>query len=201
MRHLLVLAQAAVLAAALGGCNLVYSEQPMFTAANAAAAPQAEAGLWLMESENCTVDLAAPVPDWPACAEHQTVADHGPRAFRLFPGGDLRLSAGDPLILQTRERDDHGRWVYFYAGGLATAYGLDGRATAFRFWPVQCGPPPPKPAQGEAHSRYVTRAPLPGLKIHGDDCRARDPAAIRRAAQASEAWAETTSAIRWVRAR
>jgi len=197
MRHLLVLA----LATAVAGCNLVYSDQPLFTATNAAAAPQAEAGLWLMDSDTCVVDLKAPVEDWPACAEHQSVADHGPRAFRLFPGGELRLAAGEPLILQTREKADHGRWTYVYAGGVATAFGLDGRATAFRFWPVECGPPPPKPAEGEAHPRYVTLTPLPGLRIHGDDCRARDPAAVRRAAKASEAWAETTSGIRWVRAR
>ena len=197
MRRLLVL----VLAAALGGCNLVYSERPLFTAANAAAAPPVEAGLWLMEASDCAFDIAAPVEDWPACAEHQTVTDRGAHAWRLFPGGELLLAAGDPLIVQTREKDDRGRPVYFYAGGLATAYGPDGRATAFRFWPVQCGPPPPQPAEGEAHPRYVTSTPLPGLTVSGKDCLAHDPGAVRAAARTSEAWAETTSVIRWVRER
>ena len=193
MRWLAILA----MAVALGGCNLVYAERPLFAAGPA---PQAEAGLWLLEASDCVFDTGAPVDAWPACAEHQLVADKGAAAYRLFRGGELRLVAGDPLIAETRQRGDHGRSVYFYAGGLATAYGADGRATAFQFWPVQCGPPPPAPAEGDKAPRYVTAHPLPGLKISGHDCLARDADTVRRAARASEAWG-APSRILWIRDR
>jgi hypothetical protein len=197
MRWLAIL----TLAAALGGCNLVYSERPLFTARNADAAPQAEPGLWLLENADCAVDVTTPVAPWPACAEHQLVTAEGARAYRLFHPREMLLAGGDPLIVQTREKDEHGRSAYFYAGGLATAYGPDGRATAFRFWPVQCGPPPPPPAPGEKRPRYVTEHPLRGLRINGADCLARDAGAVRGAAKASEAWIDgKPNVIRWVRA-
>ena len=51
-----------VLAAALmlGGCNMVYAEQPLFTAADAASAPAMRPGLWSKRTADCVLLTCCP---------------------------------------------------------------------------------------------------------------------------------------------
>jgi hypothetical protein len=55
-------------ALALGGCNLVVSEKPVFTAADAAGAAPLRLGVWSASQPGCDFNSSEPVAKWPTCA-------------------------------------------------------------------------------------------------------------------------------------
>lgn len=195
----------------LGGCNMVVSERPWF---DAPSGPQLKDGIWaIVDMDECAVDPAAALADWPDCARPILVRggeyagpaardDERPAAERLDPArwDVIRhvLADGRPQIDQIAfapPRDGEpgpaagfgeGKPFYIYTAVQPTALDGEGRITALRRWPVLCGPKPVKKAGSTKRSRFVTDKPFKGLRVDGDGCTAADIAALRRAATASE---------------
>jgi hypothetical protein len=69
MYHALRLAAAAAFLLGLSGCNLVVSEEPWFTEADAVPMPVLRDGLWRSDDAGCRVDESKPAERWPDCAE------------------------------------------------------------------------------------------------------------------------------------
>jgi hypothetical protein len=191
----LVFALAAVL---LGGCNLVISPTALFTEADTVGAPVLRPGIWVFTEGACPFDAAAPPDRWPPCVKAERIDARG----RLVPHEDdkawsLRLAKGDPMILQAV--DTSGGDAFFFAGVRPTRTEKDGRISALSIWFVDCGPEPPEDARNpDGSRRYVSLELGPGLSAEADGCVARDAAAVRAAARASEARQENRR-YRWVR--
>ena len=202
------------LAALISGCNLVYSERPLFTAEDAKGGVPLRLGLWLKRDPGCQFDETRPVRRWPKCAEWQLVRPTDVLGLdaqaRKWTQYGYVLAAGRPNILQVAVQDpqvDGGRSEFFYLGLDPVRIDPDGGVVEYRDWLVQCGPPPPTPPPEGKHPKLtepgLTQAPLPGLLPHldaghPDDCSAQTAAAVRNAAQASLAWT-STDIWRWVR--
>jgi len=184
--------------ALLGGCNVVHSSQPMFTAADVVGAPSFREGVWASPDPHCDFDPNKPVETWPSCA------NGAPAGFGLKPGEELLVVAGEPLIVQYRDVNDVHEAEYFFAGLAPISRDRAGRITAAQFWSIQCGPPP---RGGKSHSskRRPTRSgtlhPLPGMVMDADatNCTAQSAAAIRAAALPSRAWSKPAQTSYWVR--
>jgi len=178
--------------AALAGCgNNVHSDMPLFSAADEIGAPVLKPGVWIGEDPDCKFDESRPAADWPKCADPVTIGPRGLKDSALEMAVD-RVVAGDPVILQLGDKSG-----YSYAGMEVVSRDRRGRATAVRFWPALCGPPPAVGADG-APPQKVTQHPLPGLEIRGDDCFAVDKSAAKRSVEASKAWAETLMSVHWI---
>lgn len=186
-------------AALLGGCaNLVYSEGPLFTAADARGAPRFKPGVWVGEEPGCVVDTAKPLDQWGDCAEGWVMTRRGLADPSLFKGSSALLVAGDPMILQLATEPPAESNEHYYSAIKALQTDRAGRITAFATWPVQCGPPPASAGRDQP-ATGTTDSPLPGLEIRVRNCLARDAASVRFAARASEAWTREPARARWVR--
>jgi hypothetical protein len=157
------------LAVGLSGCNLVVSEDPLFTAADAIPAPVLRDGLWLAAEPDCRVDEAKPAERWPDCADATFVrgperwsmrwddTDERGRPRRTFAGwesdnvelsGAMLAQNGDHLIVQDpprveevgEAREEGEPPLYTYAAIRPVRHDDQGKVTAFEFWFVQCGP-------------------------------------------------------------
>lgn len=202
----------------LGGCNMVMTKTPLFTAADASP-PQLRLGVWRGVSDKpCRFDQTRPVARWPGCANAFVVSADKLTSFDVNSAGKHTtstipyvLAGGAPEVLQVHSpedgdsaeaADDKG---YVYLGLRATKTDSQGRATAFTAWSTLCGAPPPNDAKTSdgQHSRYGSLAPLSGLTMDKDEnnCTAASQDAVRAAAAASEQWTKPGSMIgaRWVR--
>ncbi|WP_304177410.1 hypothetical protein [Phenylobacterium aquaticum] len=169
----------------LGGCNRVYSHQPLFH--DATGLPAIRTGNWRAIDPDPTTDPS----------DGRILIRPGGRLLIIDEDGSrtqLRLFPGDPLILQTRASKARGGPGYFYYGVRIHARNALGQATRLSFWPVDCGPPPPTVPDG-APQQWVTAAPYPGLLPDGDNCLAWAPEAVRNAARASERQEEATDLV------
>jgi hypothetical protein len=196
---------------ALSACNWVVTKTPLFNAADAAGAPQLRAGVWAAgPSDNCAFDEAKPMTDWPDCAGRLVVANGRWVMLDRKNGRWTRtiervvLTGGSPQILQTPpDASGSGADTGFgYYAIKSASRDRSGRVTAFRMWPVLCGPPPPQAKTGEAQPSGSTH-PFPGLTMDaGDsDCTTDSREAVRQAADASQLWAaDTVLTAHWVRA-
>jgi hypothetical protein len=185
--------------AALSGCgNLVQSDEPLFSKATAGAPPKLKPGLWRSVEPSCQVDVDETVSRWPDCAAAMPVGQDG--LMEVDEDSELLVVDGDPLVLQMGPPEAEAGATYSYMAMKPARHDRRGRVLEFGAWWVVCGPPPPAgpaPEKG-SRERRVTLEPLPGLEIRGDDCIARDPEAVRRAARASEAWSVRLT-YQWVR--
>lgn len=214
-----------VLAAALilGGCNMVYAEHPLFTAADAAGAPALRPGIWSKRAADCVFDAARPISEWPECADPVLITpDRIGDPGKPDKQGGYVLAGGDPRVMQmelTLDADKPPIWIFVGLKPLKSD--TEGRITEARTWIVLCGPPPPPPPetpppppnetpeQAEARAQAeiaaamaagVTREPLPGLEIKDGMCVARERDPVRNATRASLAWDDDgPSVIYWVR--
>jgi len=216
--------------AVVGGCNVVMTDKPLFTVADAAGAPPLRPGVWSFFHEaGCQVDESRPFAEWPSCSgggivRAGEIAGHKAGA----PPGELErepliIAGGDPRIIQVQVKIDVTAGAeatasgggeasatatatspkeqpYGYAGLKPTKFDAQGRLTAFRFWPVLCGPPPPKNAKGE-DTALGTLHPLAGLEMKPGDavCTTHSADALRNAARASQAWDDQRQESHWVR--
>jgi hypothetical protein len=182
----------------VSACNMVYSEKPLFTAADARGGAKLKPGVWVRPDKDCV--FAPDADPLPECANAVTVSAD---AFLPPPGAKLKPGepAAVPYVIAGRglavvqvefePSEPPPRWFYF---ALRPTKSDRGKAVEARIWFVQCGPPPPKGGK-----RYLTTQPRPGLTIKEHDCIAADAEAVRGAAKASEAWDEDKDTIRWVR--
>ncbi len=190
----------------LGGCNAVVTSTPMFTHADEAGAPEVRPGLWRFDNgDKCDFDESLPLKSWPECAGGVMLRDGNAGYFQRGVGKPVWtiqpviLTAGSPRIGQAQVKISGDVTVenqpYAYAGVRPTGFDGKGRVTAFAFWPVQCGSPPP------GGNDAVTTRPLPGLTLKPGEpvCTTSSPTALRNAAKASEAWAPKPMSGRWVR--
>ncbi len=214
---------AALLGLALGGCNLVVSEQPWF-AAGAAQQPGLKDGLWVnLKDAKCRFDPAEAIQDWPDCAQPMLVQGgyyRGPGPGQGDPGqlADVDkwermahlLAAGEPAIdqidLSSADEADAARPTkgYLYLATRITARDEQGRAVAVVRWPVACGPLPKRQSRGKSRpGDHVSAKPFPGLVVKDSICTASDIDALRRAAALSEQVAVPNGTppiiSRWVR--
>ena len=200
----IVVAALAVLA--LSACNWVATKTPLFGPADEAGALQLRSGVWVaFASDNCTFDERRPTSDWPDCAGW-LVIKNGRWMFAEKKNGRTALTAarvvltsGSPQILQTPpEATGKGtEAAYSYYGLAATSRDKRGRITAFKLWPVLCGPPAGKDAAGQERPVH----PFPGMTMDaGDsDCSTGSRQAVRDAADASRLWADATPFAHWIR--
>jgi hypothetical protein len=200
----------------LGGCNVLMTQNPLLTGADAAGAPPMRPGVWAEELKpDCQADLSQPLASWPSCADGFVVLPGGKvGTFQQQDGkpawvtSDLVMAAGDPLLLQARMEANIGGGVqpaaYIYAGARPTRFDDQGRVVELTTWPVLCGPPAPADAKNpDGTQRYGTLQPADGLTMdpQGNDCTTTSGDAARAAAKASEAWNTPTglSHDHWVR--
>lgn len=192
----------------LAGCtNMVMSERPLFTQADAKGGPAFRQGVWASPDPGCDVDLNTPLDGWPKCAHGDVMGPDGP----LMPDAHLKviLAAGDPVIVQFAmppELSDAGKGLpgagaaVFYSALKPVQTDDHGQVVAFEGWGVECGPPPPpRKAEDGSDIQLVTEHPLPGLKIVEDHCLATRAAVVRAAAAASRGWQSQTHLTHWVR--
>jgi hypothetical protein len=208
---------------ALGGCNLVVSERPVFTAADAVGAPSLRAGVWSASQPDCDFKASDPVADWPKCAGGGVITPTAimasvdpnspgspdqPPATIAKPQMTIPyvLAAGDPRVMKINVMLPPGAGslsaLFYFAALKPVARDADGRIVQAELWPIQCGPPPPPKAASagaDADQSGVTDHPLPGLKAADGMCTPTDKAAVQNAAKASRAWAGQTGTLRWVR--
>jgi hypothetical protein len=215
----MVLRLAAVVAAAitLGGCNLVVSTTPLFTAADAAGAPPLRPGVWSSADPDCKFDESQPAASWPKCANGSIISATEARgvADAAKPSPYI-LAAGDPRIMQAAADISAGPGspgteasvkqdgpLYFYLALVPLATDAQGRIIKAEAWFIQCGPPPPKPKDGKTDSikpeDFATKRPLPGMTMGGGMCTPKDKAAVHGAAGPSRAWSDQMLKTRWVR--
>ncbi|MFN3521367.1 MAG: hypothetical protein ACK4YQ_03910 [Phenylobacterium sp.] len=193
--------------ASLSGCaNLVHSDEPLFTRADARGAPVFRRGLWLGEDPDCGVDEALPRDEWPGCAEDWEMTGAGLGSiFDEDKEMSLLLARGDPNIVQVQPpKGEAGPYAYWALAPTRTDG--RGRVTAFSAWPVLCGPPaagegPASPAEARAgaSSNTLTPQPLPGLEVRGRNCFAARASVVREAARLSRAWTPFPMSAHWVR--
>ncbi len=207
--------------AGLGGCNLVLSEKPMFTAADAAGAPPMREGVWAAPEKDCEFDRAKPADEWPKCASASLIGAATTRAIKSKESDGVEvktnisqeaapyiLASGDPRVLQVAievdGKDGKKEVLFAYLALEPLAFDREGRIVRAQGWLIQCGPPPPKGARprpgAKSEDAFVTRHPLPGLKVENGNCTPRDKAAVRGAAKPSRAWmTEEPKPTFWVR--
>jgi len=224
LRSLIVLASLAL----LGACNVVMTKDPLFTLADEAGAPKMRPGVWLMGKDgDCQVDEKTPIDTWPECAGGGVVKDGevvGPdkKHKGAWEHDPFILAAGDPRIMQVRvdmsanveasasatgggeasasSSPPQSAQAYGYGGARATKTDAQGFIVAISYWPVMCGPPPPKNAKGEDVASGTLK-PLPGMIMKPGDpvCTTTSTAALRGAASASKAWTDKPMDAHWVR--
>jgi hypothetical protein len=185
----------------LGGCNTVMSRTPLFSEADTADARSLRPGLWIAVDRKCRFDTSGPPARWPDCAEALVVDRNGKLLFDEKEPMAQVLAAGEPLILQIGGEGEGGGSFYFFSVRPVRKQ-WDGRVVALNLWLVTCGPEPGEDAKNaDGSKRYVTLAPGAGLTVEGNSCVARDQAAVRAAATASERRGETQTLFKWLRAK
>lgn len=217
----IVCVASAFTALALAGCNMVVSETPLFTVADAAPTPPLRDGVWGGGvKDGCTFDPAAPVEAWPDCADWFLVRGDTISSFdeetgtwehaalrggrlsvykdgRWTEEGGFLLVGGDPLVGQLGAAKQGEPRPYFYIG-LRPRFDEAGRVVELSAWPVLCGPPPP-PAQPGEPPALVTREPFPGLTMVENNCTTTSKEVLRAAARASEGLEPQAPSARWLR--
>ncbi len=195
----------------LGGCNVVVTEGPLFTAADERGAPPLKPGVWRMEDSKCPIDEALPIDQWPECAGAAVMSPgqiagldrkEGKAVWQRIP---VVLAAGDPRIAQVSMHEPgEAEKGYGYAAVKPVKLDRQRRITMIRYWLVQCGPPPPQRQETQRADRLPalgTLHPLPGMKMKPGEavCTTDSAKALRAAAKVSEAWDDEHHTAHWVR--
>ena len=195
-------------ALALGGCNMVVSDEPWLTRSDQAL--KMKPGVWVeLDKPDCDYDQSAPVAEWPSCADPALITEDG--RFFGYEGKtaswneiEVILDSETPTVVQVRMPAEFAARApeaptYFYAGMRAVETDANGHVTAMRSWLLVCGPVDnSEPPEGEMPSG-VTKAPFAGLTIVGENCHADDLDALRNAAAESEALDDDANIMHWVK--
>jgi hypothetical protein len=168
-KSLTVLTLAAVL---LGGCSMVTSETPMFSAADAVGSPELRDGLW--GGEDCRpAEVRKAVRRWKAC---DWVLKRGGEWLSLdeeaWEATPFMIANGAPLVAQLQDKP----LAYLYYGLEPLEQDARGGVIRARIWPVLCTDKDPA-AKSET---------FPNLTMREDGgCTPSGPQAVRDAARSS----------------
>lgn len=199
----------------LAGCNMVVSERPWFSSADAENAAKLKPGLWALSkcdpgnALHCTTltievtgsELRRHEPnDLPAEATRQDALLEKTRVNYL-------VIPGDPIIIQVQMRAppelqrEPGANTTAYLGFAPTERDADGQVIAGAVWPLVCGPEP-KPGDAnyglQDEQGSVTNHPLPGLTMaDGFTCVANDRATLVRVARETKTMNGAPLSIHW----
>ncbi len=211
MRLVLVLAALTLLSA----CNMVITQQPVFSKLDSFGAPHLRAGVWdRPPSEACAFDEKASMKSWPSCAQGAVAEPFKMSGWNENAGQktwtsiDYILGWGHPQVLQAHLTSATGDPMpmpafYMYVAINPTKLDNTGQIIEYESWPIMCGPPPPPDAKGPNGNpmRGGTLQPLPGLTMDasGNNCSTNSKAAIRGAAGPSRAWNKDITVNHWVR--
>jgi len=207
-----------VLAAALGGCNMVVSDTPWFKTDDKAGGSALRDGVWASVGADCKFSPSDPFAQWPKCANGAVIHDHHVTFQSENNDGQSQaafiLSATRPPVWQLQLAPDAKESPlpniphFFYLGIRPEHFDEGGRITAFKGWVVQCGPPPQEREikitsekdAGKLDS-LVTHSPFPGVKVNDmGSCNAESKDALVNAAKLSEALMNAQeSPLQWVR--
>jgi hypothetical protein len=179
---------------ALGACNMVLSETPMFGSGDVGALAPKE-GIWVGEDEDCPFDAGQPESGWPPCATWVVARNSGRELeLRDNKGQSQRLGAtfvhGSPALIELQwidEAKDPGKVIYVYFGLEPEPATARGPFSAAHLWPVECG------TQQAGGSNI---SPFPGITA---ECRPTSKDSIRSAAT-SRRRPEQLHRWRWIRA-
>ena len=204
-----LIALLAIAASALGACNVVTTQTPLFSKADASSLSMRD-GIWTSPGDTCAFDETLKVDAWPECASPGLVR-HGEllawdREAKAWKPGDtdFLFIAGDPVVLQAHASADAAGGFYLYAG-IEPKLDANGRIIAVKAWPVLCGPPPPSASGGastDEATQAITKSPFPGMVVDekAQNCTTTDKDVVRRAARASRQYETSALAnIHWVR--
>lgn len=197
----------------VASCNMVTSQTPLFSSADAQGQAQFRSGVWMDEAKGCVVDTAMPIGQWPDCADAWVV-----HPGEILAGRDAKapastwqsyktvVTSGNPAVLQIEVGDESdGPKGYVYAGLRTLKTDGEGRIIEYKAWPALCGPPPKADPTGEK-SAVVSDQLIAGLVADKDkqDCTASAQGPVRASVAQSEAWNDTDDNggrdhARWIR--
>src|SRR5665213_2095557 len=173
---------------ALCACNMVTSQTPLFSSADAAGQAQFRSGVWMDETKGCVIDTSKPIGEWPDCADAWVV-----HPGEMLAGRDAKapastwqsyktlLTSGNPAVLQVEVGDESdGPKGYVYAGVRTLKTDAEGRIVEYKAWPALCGPPPKPDPTGEK-SAVISDQLIAGLVADKDkqDCIASAQGPVR----------------------
>ena len=192
------------LAGLQGGCNMVTSTTPLFFDRDTAGQAQLRPGVWVSQEKDCKFDPAAPVNQWPECADWVIVRKDAlvsldkktdPPKWVSQP---YVLAIGDPPVVQSTFTGKDGDTLYLFGAVKPAQVDASGAIVQFRSWPALCGPPR-KRKKGDPSG---TASPFAGLQMDadGNNCTAASVDVVRNAARLSEAFADKDQTLpHWVR--
>ncbi|HEY9217620.1 MAG TPA: hypothetical protein VIO94_06185, partial [Phenylobacterium sp.] len=172
---------AALAALLLSACNLVLSEQPLFTPADEDRSAPLRDGLWVRVKADCPFDPKAAPPE---CAQPGEVRNGRP-IDPDSPAEDVVIAGGPVRVVQIKVTNKEGKTgpavVYLYGALRPLRFDAQGRVVEAQNWIIQCGPPPPepKPRNGKPPEPgdFLTLTPSEGMRVDRESgaCWASDP--------------------------
>jgi len=183
----------ALLLLALGACNMVISETPLFAQEDAANLAPRD-GIWMGDDPDCRFDPKLPESKWPSCAMWIVARPQGELLLQNGKGegqpGRFVIAKGQPPVVQIFWRDEakeDGKTFYVFFGLEPGSVQPDGKFVFAFSWDVMCG-------VKDSSSSEIQ--PYPGIT---PECRPTSQDAVRSAALASRANAEMAMHWRWLR--
>jgi hypothetical protein len=143
----------------LGGCNLVVTDQPLFSKADGAGGPRFRAGVWSGAPARLHVRR---VKASKGLAEMRQRPVPGPRSATVVRRAGRPTDPADDRVAADRI---YG-FAQFYVGFQVIRSDAAGRVTEVRILPVQCDPPPPDGDKSgltkHTMKAHWVRDPIPG---------------------------------------
>ena len=200
---------------ALCGCRkpmpaveALHSFHALYSAFDAAGAPQLRTGLWVGVDPKCAVTESASAGTWPACAEWMVVR---PKQVITHPAGltsdklgtsAYLLAEGYPRILQQTASPPPPPNYFWYEG--LRPLGLDGggRIIRARIWDAECDEPAVSatssaPSDAPPNSGALSASSNPGPFV--DHCYVTSRGEVRAAIIAAEKPRDESNVFHWVR--
>ncbi|WGM39245.1 hypothetical protein [Caulobacter sp. NIBR1757] len=163
---------------ALGGCeNLVQTEQPILTSADAAPEWTVRPGIWtqgVARDAACPFEIARSVRNWPECADFIFVEKPALSKAFAAEGNDQEwlLAEADPGLyaLQTTSSETESNIGLFFV--TREKQDATGAATRVGFGMLFCGPEAPEGTTWpNREGRVLTLEPFEGAILDGKNCR------------------------------
>ena len=204
MRSIARLAVVLAAALALGACNLVVTDEPMFNDADSASSVVMKPGVWVFDTpcpaeKQAQNECEAPTPFLITASDIRKTDQTDPSLSE--PPMPYVLVAGDPPIAQIEaqspEAGARADTFYIYAAVHPTKFDDDKKVVVAEVWPIMCGPPP-APGQGGGKDGDATTQPLEGMKMgDGAQCTPFNKGVLANAVQPSKDWAGGAATIWW----